>query len=221
MLDEGETTALALFNVLNAPTNPFTVTLEVEESGRRFLSANPAQFAISEEGETMTTITAHDNDDFAPIGPIRIMLRSEGGDVRFTPASTVAVSVANDDFYTVGFEEEEITLAEGMSANVRLIIDPAPSGADRVIVDLSVSDTGQIDIDEPTPSASGTSANFVVRVINDNDEEGEERYTVHLSLTKDNIPPTRLNPDMLTVTVPAHDEGIRIKVRVYLEGALP
>ena len=55
----------------------------------------------------------------------------------------------------------------------------------------------------------------------DEDEEGEENYTVHLRITDANNFATRLSPDRLSVTVPAHQEGLRVKVRVYLEGALP
>ena len=225
MLGEGETAALTLFNVLNAPTNPVTVTLEIDESDKRFLSVNPERLAVSEAGEIMTTVTAIDNDEFALISPVHVMLNGEGGSVRFIPDATVTVTIDNDDIYTVGFEREATTVREGGSANARLIIDPAILSADMVTVALSVSDTGQITVSPEEPvfnSATGANLNFVIRPINDDEEEGEEKYTVHLSVADDINPPTRLSTDTLTVTVPAHDErGLNIKIRVYLEGALP
>ena len=224
MLDEGETTALTLFNVLNAPANPVTVALEIDESDERFLSFNPERLTVSEAGELMTTVTAVDNDEFALISPIHAMPNGGGGSVRFIPDATVTVTIENDDIYTVGFEREAITLEEGRSANARLIIDPAILSSDTVTVALSVSDTGQITVSPEEPvfdSATGASLNFVLSVIDDNDVEGEESSTVYMSVEDDINPPTRLSTDTLIVTVPAHEEGFNIKIRVYLEGALP
>ena len=132
------------------------------------------------------------------------------------------MTIENDDVYTIGFDREEITLREGASADVRLSISPTPStGA--ITVALSVSDDTQLSVspEEFVFSATSASANIVISVTADDDEEEEERYIVRLGLTDDNNFSTNLSPDRLGVTVPAQGGGIRIKIRVYLEGALP
>ena len=151
MLREGETTTLALFKVLYNPTTPITVTLEIEKADERFLNISPARLTISEAGEIMTTITAVDNNDFADIKPINITLGITGDTTRLIPTESIAVSIANNDFYTIGFEQKTIggivDFLEGGRTDVLLNVVPPPKLGDIVVVALSVSDKEQLTVD--------------------------------------------------------------------------
>ena len=184
MLREGETAALRLFRVLSGAARPVTVTLAIEESDERFLSFSPAQLRVNEKGGTATvSVTAVNNENVADIEPIAITLSLTGGNTRLTPTETITVSIEEDDFYTIAFDREAITLEEGMSETVRLSISPAPSAADTVTVALSVSDSGQLAVNPEEVIFSATAARFdvAVSVTDDIVAEPEETFTVSLT----------------------------------------
>ena len=207
-LKEGETTTLALFRVLYDPTSAITVTLEIGEADRPFLSVSPPQLAISEESAPMLSVTAVDNNDFARIDPINIRLSLTVGDARLTPTETIAVSVENDDVYAIGFDREAITLEEGMSATVRLSIDPEPAGA--VTVALSVSDNGQLTAtpEELVFSEGSTNLDVVVAATDDDVAEPEKAFTVSPA------PPEDIHAMVgsMSVTVPADSDTPTVRV---------
>ena len=214
-LNEGETTTLALFRVLSAPAVPVTVTLETEENDRQFLSVTPEQFAISEAGEVMVSITAIDNEAIAVIDPINITLSAEG-DAPLGPVGMTTVTVINDD-YAINFERQAITLEEGMSADVQLHVDPALLGTDRVTVTLRPSDSGQFTVHPPRIVFLKASTNQIVSVSVKEDGIAEPTKTFTVNLVYETDITATANPalinDALSVTVPADE----ITARVFSE----
>ena len=212
-LGEGESAMLTLLRALSPLASPVTVTLAIGESGGRFLSVAPDQFTISEEGETATaTISANDNDVFADLDPIVIMLSIAGDAIRLTPTETVTVSIENDDVYAIGFDRQAITVKEGMSETVRLSIAPDPPGADTVTVALSVSDRGQLSVrpEAVTFSAASTSLDVVVSVTEDPIPELTKTFTVRLS------PPRGIiaRAGAMSVTAPADNDAPIVRAMV-------
>ena len=211
---EGETATLTLFKALNSPTSPVTITLEVEESGKQTISISPEQLVIDEAGETATvSITVADNNDFDDIDPISIMMSITGDNTRLTPTETITAIIENDDVYTVGFDREEITLEEGTSTNVRLSIDPAPSGANTAAIALSVSDSEQLTVSpkEVVFSATSTGFDVVVAATEDTIPEFEETFAVSLAPSAADIP---VEISSMSVIVPADND---ITVRAMAE----
>ena len=181
-LDEGESAALPLLEMLADLASPIAVTLEIEESDERFLSISPAQIAVSEAGEIMTIVTAIDNDDFAGIEPINITLNVMDSNATFT--EIIAVSVENDDVYTIGFDLETITLEEeGVGGIARLSVSPTPIGDNTAAVALSVSDSDQLSVnpEELVFSAASTVFDVTVAVTDDDVAEPERTFTVSIT----------------------------------------
>ena len=212
-LGEGESVSLTLLRALSPLASPVTVTLAIGGSGGRSLSVAPDRFTIGEEGETATaTVTANDNDVFADLDPIVIMLSVAGDAIRLTPTETVTVSIENDDVYAIGFDRQAITVKEGMSETVRLSIAPDPPGADTVTVALSVSDRGQLSVkpEKVTFSAASTSLDVVVSVTEDPIPELTKTFTVRLS------PPRGIaaRAGAMSVTAPADDDAPIVQVMV-------
>ena len=99
------------------------------------------------------------------------------------------MTIENDDVYTIGFDREEITLAEGMSTIVRLSVDPTPAGADAVIVALSSADARQVAVEPEEVVFSATRASFDVAVSVTEDTIPESGQTFAISLRPpENIP---------------------------------
>ena len=203
MLREGESTTLALFRALSAPTDP--VTIRIGESDERILRISPSQFTLSGTVEAMTTITAPDNMDYLKVDPIKLSVE---GPVRLAPAKTVTVIIENDEVYDIGFDREMITLEEGMSANVRLSISPAPAG--EVTVEWSFSDGGQLAMEPERVvfSAANAAATVVVTVTDDDDAEIGRTFTVR-PVALAGIDAT---VDVLSVTAPADDDAPKVRI---------
>ena len=203
MLEEGESTTLALFRALSAPTDP--VTIRIGESDERILRISPSQFTLSEAGEAMTTITAPDNMDYLKVDPIKLSVE---GPVRLVPTKAVTVIIENDEVYDISFDREMITLEEGMSAKVRLSVTPAPAG--EVTVEWSLSDGGQLAVEPERVvfSAANAAATVVVTVTDDDDAEIGRTFTVK---------PVALAgidamADVLSVTAPADDDAPKVRI---------
>ena len=211
-LKEGESATLVLFRASSAPTSPTTITLEIEESGKPFLEIDPAELTVSEAGDLAISATATDNPDFVGIEPFNIMLSVAGGAARLTPTQTIAVSIENDDIYDIGFEQDEITIAEGRSETVLLVIDPAPSGANTVAVGLSVSDDDQLTVEPQQVIFSASSASFdvVVDITEDAVPEFKDIFTVSLTPPEDIISTV----SAMSVTVPADSDAPIVSVFV-------
>ena len=159
----------------------------------------------------MASIMAIDNEDVNGVRVVNIMLSVAGDNVRLTPTQTIAVSIEDDDVYTISFDLQALTIVEGLNTDIQLSIAPAPLGANTVAVALSVSDDEQIAVapERVVFSAASTRFDVVVGATEDAIPELEKTFTV--SLTPD---ASAIIAD-LPVTVPA-DSDTPI-VRVFAE----
>ena len=160
----------------------------------------------------MVTLTANDDEDIAVIDPIGVTLSAEG-DALPTPVGMTTVTVINND-YVLGFERRTITLEEGMSTNMRLIVDPALLSANKVTVSLMPSDNEQIAADPQRLVFSKADANKAITVSakEDNIAEPERTFTVKMIFETDTDPtfnPAFINAE-LSVIVPADEISARV-----------
>ena len=164
---------------------------------------------ISQTGKVEISVTAIDNGNVADIRPIRLRLSGASGYIRTTPTETVAIVIEDDDVYTIGFDQDAITIEEGMSESARLSISPTPVEDNTATVALSVSDSNQLTVDPPGElvfSASSASFDVVITVTEDSIEESTETFTVDLTLSPEI--PAMLSAGQITVTVPANDQPV-------------
>ena len=212
-LKEGESATPTLLRALSDLTTPVTIT--VGEYDEQFLSIAPTQFTLNGRGETAAaSIMAMDNDEYAHIEPIHVRLSVTGDNTRLTPTETITVIVENDELYTVGFEEEDITLAEGTSVTVRLSISPPILlGANPVTVALLSSDEEHLTADPFVTFAAGaTSASAAIGAADDAYKERGETHTVRLIIPERT--PARASSDTLNVAVLPDQQDNSILVTV-------
>ena len=165
---------------MSGPANPITITLAVRESDKRFLNLGSTQLVITEAGGTaMANITAVD-DEVVNLIPARVALSIAGDNTILLHTRAISVNIKDNDSYAIGFEEEEITLREGMSTNVRLSISPTPVGANTAPVALSPSDGRQLTVRPARVVFSAARAGFdvTVNVTEDAIPESEKTFTV-------------------------------------------
>ena len=194
-LDEGESIMTTLLQATEDPISPITITLTVVDNNRpAAVSVNPKQVVLTAGNKAFrTTITAIDNNVFADIDPVTIMLTVEPREqVLLTPQVTsIPVMIANDDIYNFRFVQQEVMLAEGQSTQVSVIIDPAPPARDEVIVTFPIT-TDAVHRDNQlnvTPvgfsrtffNRNTTQARVAITAIDDMLPEDTARFTVSIA----------------------------------------
>ena len=217
---EGKSTEIVLFSHFKGPVIPVTITMNVADDSGLRLGKTPGRPGNSTEvqifsssGDTFekVTITALNNDVISSQDPsASIMLMIEGDNVRLTSVESIQVTIENNDFYTIVFSTNTLTLAEGEEATVQLSIDPppaAPHTPDAVMVTLKVKDSADKDSGQVTTEpnqitfrAASTMQDVVVTASEDQIPEIEEIFTVEINY--DAALAVRIGNE-LSVTVPA------------------
>ena len=191
-LDEGEVNMLTLFRATLGPIQPITITLTVVDNNRpAAVNVNPKQVVLTAANkEFRAAITAINNDVFADIDPVTIMITVEPEEqVRLTPQVTsIPVMIANDDIYNFRFVQQEVMLSEGQSTKVSVIIDPAPPAGNEVTVALPITTNavhrqGQFNI-TPSPvtfTPTSTRREITITAVDDLLPEDTARFTVRIA----------------------------------------
>ena len=184
------------------------------------LIVDPQLAALDAETTQRTiSVTAVDNEDIAAAEPATITLTAAGN--LMLTLDAIPVTIINNDVYTISFSTDTVTIPEkGGSEMAALGIDPAP--AVPTTVSLEVTKNGVID----TKSLSFNKDEFILSdenlastVVITANKTG--RYTVGIVLDEALRGDRALYDlsDALIVET-AGLTAIRIRIKVYLEGAL-
>ena len=187
---------------------------------RPVLSLGPSRLTAMTAIEVKSEYTAYPPTD------IVLDLQHREGLIQLK-TSTIGFTIPADSIPLISFASTEILINEGASQTVTIDIDPPFIKA--VILKLSLVDQkGGLTTDDLQfpktvtikPEARSTQISIVIK--SDKDPEDQEQGMIGFSVLESTGRPGRIKH--LSVIIPAHrtdDTEIRIKVKVYLEGALP
>ena len=133
--------------------------------------------------------------------------------------------IVDNEAYTISFESTEIEIKEGEAADVKLTISPQQSTHDRLTVSLINAHSTVLIMPATVEFArSADSATISIMVNADNVDDDARVLQDAVMVMEDEGDGTTSMPRIKagnTLTVIIGISGIRIKVKVYLEGALP
>ncbi len=196
-----------------------TVTVELPDESDVSVDAGELTFTSSNWGEAQTvTVTAAADADAVADTPVTVTHAVSGGDYDGVTATSVAVSITEDDTPAVSVSTAALTVAEGDAARYTVVLETEPPGQVTVAVqvpeesDLSVSPKAltftSADWSQPqevTVTASqdddavADSAVMVTHAVSGGDYDGVAASGVAVSITEDDTPGVKVSVDSLTV----------------------
>ncbi len=214
------------------PAGAVTVEVEAPEGSDVSVSPTSLTFASSNWGEAQTvTVTAAADADAVADTPVTVTHAVSGGDYDGVSATSVAVSITEDDTPAVSVSTAALTVAEGDAARYTVVLETEPGGQVTVAVevpegtDLSVSPPSltftAADWRQPKEvtvtaaeddDAVADSTVMVTHTVGGGDYDGVSATSVAVSITEDDTPAVSVSTAALTVA-----EGDAARYTVVLE----
>ena len=219
-LAEGDTTTLSVS--LEVPLiAAATVTLS-HDGNLIGLGGAELVFAPGETEATITVTALNNSLADANTRTATINVTDRSDNISSIAPDNIALSVEPDDEALIAAEPTRLTLNEGRSAEVVFIVSPALAQTATIIAMVSDADQNQIALSgaQLTVAAGQTRSALSITAIDDMLDEEELSHTIVLRV----VGHARFESgrDEITVTVPAREQAgrVRLRIRVYLEGAL-
>ena len=216
-LAEGDTTTLSV-SLDNPLVAAATITLSHDDLIT--LSSTELVFARGETEVAVAVAAIDNNMANAATRAAAIALANRSTRINLA-TEEIGLEIERDDEAAIAVIPTQLTLNEGRTAEVVFTVSPALAQA--ATITATPSDEGQIALSSTQLTVAAGQARSVLSVtaVNDMLDEEELSYTIDLRV----VGHARFEPGQseITVTVlPARDPAgrIRLRIRVYLEGAL-
>ena len=217
-LPEGETTQLI---ITSAPAPVEDLVLRLEFDGSELaVSPNPATLR---SGQSASSVTITINDDGMPERGTEtaVMLDLDDLDAfaQIAVEDKVVITIPSSDTPTLAFAGKTHVTLDKNRRTTQLTITSIPAPLEDLVVDLQFEETTDFLI-MPNPTtvrSKQSAATFNVTI--DDQAAPNAKTTIRLTL-KDPRTFAQIDEDHDEVTITITQSGIRIKIKVYLEGAL-
>ena len=217
---EGDTRTITL-NIESTPSQAITVNLLNSNTDQITIDSS-ATFAPGTSATTATISIVDDNDRERETR-YTIRLTTAQGDTRTyigTPQLTVIIPADNDRAVTIAVRPTTLQLAPEDSASIHIAVPPRFAITGPVAITANTnSDIITVTPMQLTLQPTNTAAAITVTAVPNTGPSAQARATTITLTAASTTEVPQLSADNIMVTV--KERGITLKVKVYLEGALP
>ena len=232
-IKEGESTQLRLSADSRDSMLPGPATITLTAQGSIRINGTTTHSVVLDGQTTQVTVTIMAVRDMVVQAAAKlttITLATQARTISLPSPPAIPITIKNNEFHTVAFTSKVLNLEEGSTGTAGLeinpLLGPPQSQLSSITVSLVPSDAGRITVvpDEVTfmEGEAQTSKQVTITALKaDSSPEASVAITIRETQPAGLEDLIKTDDDLTIVTTMMEAPEVRIKVKVYLEGALP